>query len=66
MLKGTGTSLLTLGFAMLAIAVLIRDPLAQDANIGAGILSLVGIPIGGLGILLLLISAVIPRRPVRE
>lgn len=66
MIKGAGTILLILGFAMLAIAVLIRDPLALDANIGAGILSLVGIPTGGLGVLLLLIAAVIGRRAVRE
>jgi len=47
-----GTILLGSGFAMLAGAVLIRDPTALDANIGAGFLSIVGLPVGAIGLAL--------------
>lgn len=62
-----GTSLLALGFALLVTAVLIRDPVALDANIGAGILSMLGIPIGVVGIALIIADAIArawsPKRP---
>lgn len=53
MLRHTGTVLLALGFAMLAGAVLILDPTAPDANIGAGILAIVGVPTGSIGLALI-------------
>jgi len=61
-IRTVGTILLAVGFAMLAVAVLIRDPTALDANIGAGALSLVGLPIGALGLLLIVVGAVVSRR----
>lgn len=36
MIRIAGTSLLAVGFAMLAVALQIYDPAASDANIGAG------------------------------
>lgn len=48
-----GTVLLGLGFAMLAGMVLIWDPVAPDANIGAGILATFGMPVGALGLALI-------------
>lgn len=61
-IRTVGTTLLAAGFAMLAVAVLIRDPTALDANIGAGALSLVGLPLGTLGLALVLVQAVTSRR----
>lgn len=52
-IRNLGTILLALGFVMLASAALIRDPVALDANIGAGILTLFGIPTGVLGLVLI-------------
>ncbi|MGO2520860.1 MAG: hypothetical protein ACTH8F_12115 [Microbacterium sp.] len=51
-IRNLGTILLGLGFVMLASAALMRDPTALDANIGAGVLTLVGIPVGTLGLAL--------------
>jgi len=58
MLRGFGITLLTLGFVALATLAWIYDPTALDANIGAGFLKIVGIPLGLLGLLLLLIDGV--------
>jgi hypothetical protein len=49
-----GTILLGVGFTMLAGAVLLWDPTAPDANIGAGILSVVGLPAGAIGLALII------------
>lgn len=57
-IRTLGVILLALGFVMLASAALIRDPTALDANIGAGALSLIGIPVGTLGLFLTAASAV--------
>ena len=57
-IRNLGTILLGLGFVMLASAALIRDPTALDANIGAGVLTLVGIPVGTLGLALTVANAV--------
>lgn len=57
-IRTVGTGLLGTGFTMLAIAALIRDPTALDANIGAGGLTLVGIPVGTLGLVLTFAAAV--------
>lgn len=57
-IRRLGTVLLGLGFALLASAALLRDPTALDANIGAGVLTLVGIPAGLLGLLLTITQAV--------
>lgn len=54
MARNIGTVLLGLGFTMLAIAALIRDPTAPDANIGAGGLTLIGIPVGTLGLAMII------------
>lgn len=51
-LRVAGLIFLGAGFVMLAAAVLILDPTALDANIGAGILVVAGIPIGVLGLIL--------------
>lgn len=61
-IRGSGETLLGLGFALLASAAFIRDPAASDANIGAGILILVGIPVGLLGLLLTSAEAVFRAR----
>ena len=53
MIKLIGTILTATGFLALATATLIRNPLTPDANIGAGILSLIGLPSGAVGLLLL-------------
>jgi multisubunit Na+/H+ antiporter MnhG subunit len=58
LIRNLGTILLGLGFVMLASAALIRDPTALDANIGAGVLTLVGIPVGTLGLALTVTHAV--------
>ncbi|RWZ67824.1 hypothetical protein ELQ92_00685 [Labedella populi] len=60
-LRTVGTVLLAIGFALLAMAILIRDPTALDANIGAGALSLVGIPLGTAGLVLVVVSAIVRR-----
>ncbi|MCR2763546.1 hypothetical protein NQ152_08490 [Microbacterium sp. zg.B48] len=52
-----GTVLLGAGFAMLAAAALIHDPTALDANIGAGALTLAGMPIGALGLAMTITAA---------
>lgn len=57
-MRSLGSILLGLGFALLASAALMRDPTALDANIGAGVLTLVGIPAGLLGLLLMIAHAV--------
>jgi hypothetical protein len=57
MTRTIGTVLLGLGFTMLAFAALIRDPTAPDANIGAGVLNLVGIPMGTLGLAMIIAHA---------
>ncbi|AZC13008.1 hypothetical protein [Microbacterium sp. ABRD28] len=49
-----GTVLLGCGFAMLVGVVLLLDPTAPDANIGAGILAMVGVPVGTLGLVLII------------
>lgn len=46
-----GTILLAAGFVMLAVAVTVIDVTAADANIGAGILVVVGTPVGIAGLL---------------
>ena len=56
--RNVGTVLTAVAFAMLATAALIRDPTALDANIGAGGLILVGIPLGVAGLFLLIVGAV--------
>ena len=53
-IRNIGTILLGLGFLMLATAALIRDPTALDANIGAGALTLIGIPVGSLGLVMII------------
>lgn len=60
-LRVVGTVILAIGFMMLALAILIRDPAALDAIIGAGALSLVGMPLGALGLVLLVVGAVVER-----
>ncbi len=57
-IRNLGIILLGLGFVMLAIAALMRDPTALDANIGAGALTLFGIPVGALGLVLTITSAI--------
>lgn len=57
MIRHLGTILLGSGFMMLVGAVLLWDPTAQDANIGAGILSIVGVPVGAIGLALTLAHA---------
>lgn len=52
-IRRVGTFFLAAGFLMLAAAALIRDPTALDANIGAGALTLVGIPAGVLGLVVM-------------
>ncbi|TQK17611.1 hypothetical protein FBY40_0088 [Microbacterium sp. SLBN-154] len=49
-----GTALLACGFAMLVGVVLLLDPTAPDANIGAGILAMVGVPVGTLGLVMII------------
>lgn len=49
--SSVGTILLAAGFVMLAIAVTMIDVTAADANIGAGILVVVGTPVGIAGLL---------------
>lgn len=56
-MRHAGTVLLGVGFVMLAGAVIIRDPTAPDANIGAGILSIIGIPVGMVGLVLTIAHA---------
>lgn len=56
MLRTVGTILLLIGFVTLAGAWAINDPHAPDANIGAGILILIGYPVGAVGIVLLLLD----------
>lgn len=51
-IRAIGTALLGIGFVALATAAFIRDPAALDANIGAGVLTLVGIPLGAVGLVL--------------
>lgn len=60
-LRPVGTVLLALGFVLLALSILIRDPTALDANIGAGALALAGIPLGTVGLVIVLVGAVIER-----
>ena len=52
-IRTLGIILLALGFVTLASAALMRDPVALDANIGAGALTLFGIPAGILGLILM-------------
>lgn len=52
MIRRAGNFFLGAGFLMLATAALIRDPTALDSNIGAGALTLVGIPAGGIGLVM--------------
>ncbi|RPF21687.1 hypothetical protein [Myceligenerans xiligouense] len=49
-IRTAGTVLLGTGFVALATAAFLRDPTALDANIGAGVLTLVGTPLGALGL----------------
>lgn len=56
MLRTVGTALLALGFLALATSVLIRDGSAPDANIGAGLLALGGLPVGTLGLVLVVVG----------
>jgi hypothetical protein len=56
-LRTIGTILLAAGFLMLAGAWAITDPFADDANIGAGGLILLGRPAGIAGLLLLVADA---------
>ena len=42
---------------MLAVALLIFDPAASDANTGAGFLKLTGLPLGILGLTFVMIQA---------
>jgi hypothetical protein len=51
-IRSLGTVMLGVGFVMLAVVVVFRDPTALDANIGAGFLVLVGVPVGTIGLLL--------------
>ncbi|MBF4457876.1 hypothetical protein C5E07_17710 [Pseudoclavibacter sp. RFBJ3] len=60
-----GTILLAIGFIALASAVLITDPTALDANIGAGILQMAGFVAGGAGLAVLLITLLVPKRTSR-
>lgn len=57
-IRVVGTIFLGTGFAMLAGAVLILDLTALDANIGAGILVIAGIPMGALGLILTIASII--------
>jgi hypothetical protein len=56
-LRSAGTPLLAVGFALLAGALLIVDPAASDAHIGAGYLTLTGLPLGTLGLTFVVIQA---------
>jgi hypothetical protein len=56
-IRDVGTVLLGVGFAMLAGAAVIHDPTALDANIGAGALTLLGIPLGAVGLALVIVGA---------
>lgn len=58
-----GTMLLAAGFVALSAAALVRDPTALDADIGAGILTMIGLVTGGIGLITLLVSAVLASRP---
>ena len=70
MLRTIGTILLAIGFLMLAVAWAITDPFADDANIGAGGLILLGRPAGVLGLVLLIVDALVRfsrrRRATRD
>jgi hypothetical protein len=57
-IRKAGTILLGIGFVFVAVAALIRDPVALDANIGAGGLLLVGIPVGAFGLVMTIGGAV--------
>lgn len=57
-IRKAGTILLGVGFVFVALAALIRDPVALDANIGAGGLLLVGIPVGAFGLVMTIGGAV--------
>ena len=59
-----GTILLAAGFVMLAVAVTVIDVTAADANIGAGILVVVGTPVGIAGLLGIVVG-VLTRAGVR-
>jgi hypothetical protein len=58
MLRTIGTVLLAVGFLALAGAWAITDPVANDANIGAGGLILLGRPAGIAGLVLIVADAV--------
>jgi hypothetical protein len=60
-MRTTGIILLAIGFVMLVAADAITDPTALDANIGAGGLIFVGQPLGGVGLLLVIIDAIARR-----
>jgi hypothetical protein len=70
-IRKAGTILVGVGFVLVALAALIRDPVALDANIGAGVLLLVGIPVGAFGLAMTIGGAVYEslskraRRPLR-
>jgi hypothetical protein len=57
-IRKVGTILLGVGFVFVALAELIRDPVALDANIGAGGLLFVGIPLGAIGLVMTIGGAV--------
>lgn len=61
MIKTAGLSLLVVGYLSLAAAALIRDETAPDANIGAGLLTLLGLPAGALGLVLLVVATLARR-----
>lgn len=62
-----GTVLLATGFVMLAVAVTMIDVTASDANIGAGILVVVGTPVGIAGLLGIIVGVLarLNARPSR-
>ena len=57
LIRKLGTVLLGTGFLMLAGAALIRDPTALDANIGAAFLTFLGLPVGALGLLVIVVHS---------
>lgn len=61
--RRAGTMLLAAGFVALSAAAFVRDPTALGADIGAGILTMIGLVTGGIGLITLLVSAVLASRP---
>lgn len=65
MIKAIGAGLTAIGFTALAASTLLRDPAELDANIGAGILAMIGIPVGSIGVLTMIITTLVSMAHTR-